>query len=155
MQAVQPWYREPWPWLLMSGPAIVIVAGTITSIWAFRTADPLVADDYYKQGLAVNRVLAREKEAERLGLQASVLVNAERDQVRVLLDGAGAAHGPLTLTLVHPTREGEDRTVPLAEESPGVYRGTMPALRGSAYEYQLQDQGGQWRLSGRWKAMQP
>ena len=155
MQATQPWYREPWPWLLMSGPAFVIVAGTITSIWAIRTADPLVADDYYKQGLAVNRVLEHEKEAQRLGLQASVQVNADRDQVRVLLAGAAAARGPLVLTMVHPTREGEDRTVPLAEESPGVYHGSMAALRGGAYEYQLRDQGGQWRLSGRWKALQP
>ena len=22
----QPWYREPWPWILMAGPAIVVVA---------------------------------------------------------------------------------------------------------------------------------
>ena len=26
----KPWYREPWPWLLMLGPAVVVVAGFIT-----------------------------------------------------------------------------------------------------------------------------
>ena len=26
-----PWYKERWPWLLMAGPAIVIVAGFITA----------------------------------------------------------------------------------------------------------------------------
>ena len=25
-----PWYREPWPWILISGPAIVVVAGMAT-----------------------------------------------------------------------------------------------------------------------------
>ena len=23
-RALRPWYREPWPWILMSGPAIVV-----------------------------------------------------------------------------------------------------------------------------------
>ena len=23
----QPWYKEPWPWILMAGPGIVVVAG--------------------------------------------------------------------------------------------------------------------------------
>jgi hypothetical protein len=41
---VLPWYRHRWPWLLMSGPAIVVVAGIATTIIAVRTADPMVAD---------------------------------------------------------------------------------------------------------------
>lgn len=32
-----PWYKEPWPWILMSGPAIVIVACIITIYLAFTT----------------------------------------------------------------------------------------------------------------------
>ena len=42
-QARKPWYREPWPWLLMAGPAIVVVAGVTTAVIAFRGADGLVA----------------------------------------------------------------------------------------------------------------
>jgi len=40
----KPWYREPWPWILMSGPAVVVVAGTVTAVIAIRTADPVVAN---------------------------------------------------------------------------------------------------------------
>lgn len=39
-----PWYREPWPWILMSGPAVVVVAGCVTAVIAIRTADPMVAN---------------------------------------------------------------------------------------------------------------
>mgnify|MGYP000916835605 FL=1 len=46
----KPWYREPWPWLLMSGPGLVVIAGVVTAWIAFSGADGLVADDYYKQG---------------------------------------------------------------------------------------------------------
>src|SRR4051812_31343236 len=44
---LRPWYREPWPWLLMSGPAIVVVAGCLTAGIAWKSDDGLVADDYY------------------------------------------------------------------------------------------------------------
>jgi hypothetical protein len=42
--AKKPWYRHPWPWILMSGPAIVVVAGIFTAYLAVTTADGLVAD---------------------------------------------------------------------------------------------------------------
>jgi hypothetical protein len=62
-----PWYRQLWPWLLISGPATVLVAGAITMWIAFSTSDGLVADDYYKQGLAINKRLAREDAARARG----------------------------------------------------------------------------------------
>lgn len=34
-----PWYKEPWPWLLMSGPAIVVVACIITIYLAYSNYD--------------------------------------------------------------------------------------------------------------------
>lgn len=40
----KPWYREPWPWILMAGPAAVVVAGTVTAAIAFSTADTIVTD---------------------------------------------------------------------------------------------------------------
>jgi len=40
----QPWYRHPWPWILMAGPAIVVVAGLVTAFLAVTTFDGLVAE---------------------------------------------------------------------------------------------------------------
>jgi len=54
----RPWYRERWPWILMSCPAIVVVAGLGTAAIAVATADPLVTEDYYRKGLAINREIA-------------------------------------------------------------------------------------------------
>jgi uncharacterized protein len=47
----------------MSGPAIVIVAGAATAWLAFSGADRLVAEDYYKRGIEINRTLTREERA--------------------------------------------------------------------------------------------
>jgi hypothetical protein len=42
---MKPWYRERWPWLLMSGPAAVLLAGAVTTWIAFASADGLEAED--------------------------------------------------------------------------------------------------------------
>lgn len=34
-----PWYKEPWPWILMSGPAIVVVACIYTIYLAYSHFD--------------------------------------------------------------------------------------------------------------------
>ena len=48
--ATKPWYRHPWPWILMAGPAIVVVAGVATAVIAVKTADGLVGEDGARQG---------------------------------------------------------------------------------------------------------
>ena len=57
----KPWYGEPWPWILMAGPAAVIVAGAVTIWLAVATSDGLVADDYYSRGLAISQELRRDQ----------------------------------------------------------------------------------------------
>ena len=101
---IRAWYREPWPWLLMAGPATVVVAGVITTVIAFRTSDGLVAEDYYKQGLAVNRLLAREKRAEAIGASATVQFSPTREGVQVMLEALAQLPATLKLVLVHPAR---------------------------------------------------
>ncbi len=44
--AAKPWYREPWPWLLMLPPAASVVAGLTLAYLAVHDASPLVVDDY-------------------------------------------------------------------------------------------------------------
>jgi FixH len=86
--APKPWYREPWPWLLMAGPAIVVVAGFLTLGFALQSADGLVADDYYKQGKAINQTLARDVQARTLGYAALLAATGDG---RVVLSFAGAS----------------------------------------------------------------
>ena len=62
----QPWYKEPWPWILMAGPGIVIVAGITTAWLAVVSNDGLVSDDYYKEGMTLNQRLQRDHKAETL-----------------------------------------------------------------------------------------
>ncbi|MBK8065613.1 MAG: FixH family protein [Betaproteobacteria bacterium] len=92
--------------------AAVIVAGAITIWIAFATSDGLVAEDYYKQGLAVNQMLKREAVAAEMKLKARVEFPDGFHRVRVSLDGAAPAE--LRLRLVHATRAGHDLQLRLA-----------------------------------------
>ena len=55
------WWQYGHVWLIIAGPAAVIVAGFITLAIAIRVPDPVVADDYYRKGLDINKTLAAEK----------------------------------------------------------------------------------------------
>ena len=144
-----PWYREPWPWLLMAGPAIVVVAGFFTLGLAIQSADGLVADDYYKQGKAINMTLTRDARAQELGYRARVTMTAEG---RVVLNFIAAAPAvkQLRLILHHPTRAGFDREVLLARDADGSFTAAMPPIDASRWSMTLEDESRDWRLTGDW-----
>jgi len=151
-KASAPWYREPWPWILMSGPFIVVIAGFATLALAISSNDGLVADDYYKQGLGINRVIGREDRAREIGLAAAVQFNDERDRVRVLITAGDAQAASLRLSLLHPTRDGEDQGITLTREAKGVYSGRLVPPHAGRWRLALQDGEGRWRLVGDWRS---
>lgn len=151
----KPWYREPWPWIIMAGPAIVVVAGLATAVIAVKTDDGLVASDYYKQGLAINRMLDREHRARALGLAATVQFNETGDRLRVALEGRQLPPVPPRLTLLHATRAGFDQSVTLNMVAPGLYEGRLRALPAGVWRIKLEDVGGTWRLDGHWRGGAP
>jgi len=143
-----PWYRQVWPWLLMLMPATALVGGVITFWLAATTNDSLVVDDYYKEGRAINRELARDRRATELGLSATLdRDGAGRPRLRVT-SRANAALGPtLTMRLVHATRAELDRSFALAAGSDGVYTATDGALpEGGHWNIQIEEPERRWRL---------
>jgi hypothetical protein len=121
-----PWHRQPWPWILLAGPAIVVVAGLVTAWLAVRSDDGIVAQDYYKRGLLINRHLEKASRGAAIAAMASLGADGS---VRVRLEGAGAARPPhLSFRLAHPTRAGRDRVILLGPETSGDYVGVVEAL---------------------------
>jgi len=145
-----PWYREPWPWLLMAGPAVVVVAGFATLWLAVSSSDGLVVDDYYKQGLAINQTIERDVLAAQRGYRAEVaLADGGRNIIVRLASAAGELlPETLQLRLVHPTRAGRDGLVLLRQHGPGFYEGTGPVLTAGRWILVLENLQPDWRLSG-------
>lgn len=143
-----PWYREPWPWLLFAGPAAAIVAGVVTMAIAVISFDGVVADDYYRQGLAINRLIERDTNAGVRSVAAQVLFNPTGDQVRVTVRGEVDAGLPLRLRLVRAARAGADQDVTLTPIGAGMYEGRLVPPAAGRWHLQLEDSERQWRVSG-------
>jgi len=139
---MKPWYRHLWPWLLMSGPFAVLAAGGVTMWLAFSSADGLVADDYYKQGLAINRRLAREEEARRLGITAEATLLPDRIVVRL----RGEAPPVLFVQLTHATRAGHDMRLRLSGMN-GLYTAPIEGLPPGHWRVIIEDPRGAWRIA--------
>lgn len=139
----RPWYREMWPWMLISGPAAVLIAGGITLWLAFSSADGLVAEDYYRQGLAINKRLAREEAARRLGIGATVSIL--EDRIRVQL--SGPAPEALLVHLAHATRAGHDLRLRLAPVAAGTYEAELSPLPRGHWRVVIEDPRGTWRIA--------
>ena len=145
-----PWYREPLAWMVFAIPAAAVVAGAVMLVLANATWDGLVADDYYQRGMQINRSLARDAEAARLGLEAVVsfpapgVVEARLTSV----DGdAPAVAGPrLELRFARAGRAGADVEVPMHRDTGGTWRGILPALPAGKWYAELGNE--RWRLAG-------
>ena len=52
-----PWWKFGHVWLVIAGPVLVILAGFVTLWLALSRPDPMVAEDYYRQGIEINKTL--------------------------------------------------------------------------------------------------
>lgn len=56
-ETMKPWWKQLWPWLLISGPAVAMIACIITIYLAVNLyADKSLRDGLVKQGLKVEQV---------------------------------------------------------------------------------------------------
>lgn len=62
-EPASPWWKHGHVWLIISGPAAVVVAGFATAWIAISNPDPVVAEDYYRRGVEINKTLAAKDKA--------------------------------------------------------------------------------------------
>ncbi|MGC1174712.1 FixH family protein [Polaromonas sp.] len=67
--AASPWWKHGHVWLLIAGPAAVVVAAFATAWIAVSNPDPVVAEDYYRRGVEINKTLAARDKALMPALQ--------------------------------------------------------------------------------------
>lgn len=66
----QPWWKFGHVWLVIAGPAVVVVAGFITLYLAVSSPDPVVTPDYYRQGIEINKTLDTPAISQAPAIQA-------------------------------------------------------------------------------------
>ena len=130
-------------------PASAVIAGLTTVAIAVIYSDSLVVDNYYKEGLAINKVLAEDQMAEKLGLSADLAVETDSPTIVVSLSGEMSQWpGELTMLWAHPTDSSKDQTVQLVNKGSGRYEGELNGLESGHWYLQLLGKApAPWRLS--------
>ncbi len=136
-------------WLLIAIPASAVFMGVVITTVALWSSDGLVADDYYRRGLEINRTLDRDRAASLHGLNASVSLDqgGARISVKLIAAPGFAAPDRLQLKLFHATRDGLDRSVVLDRVGTLGYAGVLPELAAGHWDLELF--ADDWRLNGR------
>lgn len=121
-----PWYRCFWPWFIVGLLSTAVVASLTTVVIAVSGSDSLVRDDYYRDGMAINRRLDREAAAARMGIGAELRFDPMTGELLLRLAG-GETEGieALDLTLSHPTKAERDTEVTLRRGVDRTFRGSV------------------------------
>ena len=124
-----PWYRQPWAWFVLTPLIVVVVACAFFVSLAFRHADDVVTDNYYKEGRMINQRLEQDQRALQMGLSGELAFDLEVGEALLSLSADPAAQhhmpGQLLVLLNHPTSARLDRQIVLNRVRPGHYRADL------------------------------
>ena len=152
------WYKQFWPWFLIFFPASAVIAGTITIIIAINHHDSAVVDDYYKKGLAINRLIEQQELAASMGLTASAEYVSSTGEITLVLDARSDSNlavasldnvESLSLSFIHTTLAEHDRNVLLHKDQRGFFKTVIKDIQAGSWNLVLEPAGKQWRLDAR------
>ena len=151
-----PWYRHPLVWMIIAIPSSAVLAGFATFYLAVTTDDGLVADDYYKQGLAINVQIERLVVAKQLAIVADIKIESKTGFINIDLDKGRLENypSPLILALKHASNEQKDRIIQVQHGVDNHYAGyVIDGVHDGVWHIELSNQNletqKQWRLAQR------
>ena len=140
------WYQYPYVWLVICLPLSAVIGGIITIRLAVVSDDGLVTDDYYKEGLEINRMLERDKASEEFELAAAINLDHQVNKIKLMLSAENGFEFPheIKVTFLNKTRKGFDQELLMKHSKKGIYSTVLPDLiKGNWY---VQIEADNWRL---------
>lgn len=145
------WHQYPYVWFVISIPATSVVISMVLIYFAVNGRDPMVVDDYYRKGKAINAVLTRDRLAAKMGLVAAVRINEKTDEVLLDIKAKNKLQLPdiIELKITHATLGDLDQLVRLYKKQSSQYRGQIVAPGLQAGKWYLELGTEQWRVTTR------
>lgn len=150
---IPPWYKQFWPWFLISILVFAVVIGLGLAFVSQINPDSMVRDNYYKEGRAINMRLGQDHRARELELTANFSIDELTGDVSLQLNGdLEELPNNLNLELISPTHAERDRKVPLKKISGNHYTGQLDTGILGRHYIDLSDpnqpEETSWRLTG-------
>jgi len=144
------WYRYPWVWFVFGLPLSAVAFGIVMFVSANYAPDDLVVDNYYKEGMGINKRLKQDENAVTLG--AAVRLDGITNEGAVFRVTEGGSK--LRLSLYHVSDRRLDLVVALKSVGEGIYTAASEALSQRLREpgiwyIEVTDETLAWRLRQR------
>lgn len=159
---MKPWYKQFWPWFLITIPVVVmVVCAVIIYLAVTQGSFSMVVDDYYKRGKTINAVIEHVERAQEKNISFEFSANDEQLALRYK-SGAPQQLTALTVNFVHATRANKDFSRKVTVAADGVYRADIPANIAGKWTITVQPFDGTWKVSQQyqlpktdWTLMEP
>lgn len=145
-QNTGPWYKHFWPWYIVFMKCAVITACIVTAILIYRNPAPMVVDDYYNEGRAINLQLIREARALEMGLSMAVQFVGDDVELR-FHTGEVTDRSAIRLVFYHPTMDALDFELMVPHVNDGVYRASLPQQISGNWRIDVEPFHREWRMS--------
>ena len=154
-EQIKPWYRYGLVWFLISIPASAVIVGSAYFWVSVKMGDSLVADDYYREGRAINQRLEKDAEAVRRGIRITPELRPSGSlavDIRVLFQAPAEEPRPgsIRLRMSHPTIDHLDVIATLMPAGPNHYETRIPPIAPGRWYVQLEDDQALWRVKSTW-----
>ncbi|MDV7104353.1 FixH family protein [Vibrio sp. TH_r3] len=145
---IKPWYKQFWPWFLITLPLCVVVASFTTLAIFSKNSVSLVAKDYYKKGKGINIDLSKIKYAQSLGLSASVV--SEQNNISIQFDkGDLEVYPALVVTFTHRTLADRDFSQTVSSNAKGQYKVILQDKLAGPWFIEVEPHNKTWLLQGK------
>ncbi len=145
----KPWYKQFWPWFVISLPATAVVGGLITVVIAVNNKPDIVRDDWYKDGFAIQQRKDRTERAKALGIKFDYTLEQDTQKLHLTPVGVDTTATPiLVVSLQHPTLEARDIEATAALMPDGRYSALLQSKPEGLYRAQISAPGGDWQING-------
>ncbi len=139
------WYKQFWPWFIISLLGSVVCASLFTLTIAFKHADRPVEGDYYRQGLATEKSHVAELAAGNFKLSADLAVTDDALSL-TWLNAETALPDSLTLHILHPFDHKLDTHTTLLKNEQGAYIGSLDKQSSGRRYFVLEDPEHTWKM---------
>ncbi|WP_158541162.1 FixH family protein [Marinomonas piezotolerans] len=140
------WYKQFWPWFIISIPASSIIVGMIQLYASLHSSSDLVKDDYYKEGLAINQVITMRDAAKDLGIEAHLTLDNLTGEL--ILATRNVKAPTLTALFAHAALSKYDFSVTFIRIQADQYRANLEKPLTGIWNIYLESNN-LWQLNGR------
>ncbi|TVQ29607.1 MAG: hypothetical protein EA370_14850 [Wenzhouxiangella sp.] len=146
---VKPWYKEPWPFILISITGLGVVAGSTLAFIGLSNPPEIVSGDFEQLGRGLTDTNVRTAQARALGLSGVLQIDGQRVILELAATDAGSLPDSLLIQFQHPATSDLDRVVVLQRQSAGRYDGSLDEAPHPRSRIVVADLPQSWWLAGR------